>query len=103
MFFWQSGAIWAPQNVLKKVLKGLQVEGNYGLMSKHKTRPLTKSFSSFLKKNGQKTNKHVLCSLWPLWAHLGTQKDTQRATSGMFGPMSELKNKPLNKLLGPFF
>jgi hypothetical protein len=44
LFFFHFGAIWAPLNGPKKVLKGLLVGGTYGPISKLKNKPLTKSF-----------------------------------------------------------
>jgi hypothetical protein len=43
--------------------------------------------------------------LGPFWAPPNGPKKVPEGpqVSGMYGPMSELKNKPLTKLLGPFF
>jgi hypothetical protein len=43
VFFAHFRAIWASPNGSKKVHKGLQINGMYGPMSKHRNRPLSKS------------------------------------------------------------
>jgi hypothetical protein len=74
-------------------------------MSKQKTRPLTKSFSSFFK---EKWSQKLKIRFYAVYGHYGAIWAPKKLfkgpqVHGMLGPMSELKNKPLIKSLGPFF
>jgi hypothetical protein len=55
--FCNLGNIWAPPNVPKKVHKGLQMSGLYGLMSNLENNPLNKSLGLFFQKKRPKTNR----------------------------------------------
>ena len=110
LFFFHFGAIWAPPNGPKKVLKDLQVEGTYGPMSKLKNKPLTKLFGPFFKEKWSETIRKQVFMLFfffisgPLGhPQMNPKRYSKVCKWARYGPMSQLENKPLSKLLGPFF
>jgi hypothetical protein len=109
--FFHVGAIWAPQNGLKKVLKGPHLGGTYGPMCKLKNKPLTKLLGLFFKEKWSETTRKQVFMLG-FFLHCGAilvpLNGSKKVPKGLlvgrtYGPMPKLKNKPLTKLLGPLF
>jgi hypothetical protein len=91
-------------------VKGLQLGGMYSSMSKLRNRPLTKSlgplfcpkWSKWCPKQPENKFLMLFMAIMELfWAP--KEIHTGPHTNRMFGPMSELKNKPQTKSLDPFF
>jgi hypothetical protein len=110
--FFHVGAIWAPRNGTKKVLKGLHVGRTYGPMCKLKNKPLTKFLGLFFKEKRSETTRKQVFMLGFFSLHFGAilvplngskKVPKHLLVGGMYGPLSKLKNKPLTKLLDPLF
>jgi hypothetical protein len=75
-----------------------------------KKKLLHETFGPSLKRNGPKEpeNSFFLYCFSSFWGHLGTPKQSQKVDKGLqvcriYGLISNLKNKPPTKSLGPFF
>jgi hypothetical protein len=102
--FFHFKVIWARPNGPKKVPKGLQVGGMYGPMFKLKNKPLIKLLGGMVQ-NNQKTGFYVFFHFGAVWAPPTGPKKIPKGlqVDKTCGPMSKLENKPLTKLLSPFF
>jgi hypothetical protein len=105
MFFFHFGAIWAPPNEPKKILKNLQVGKTYGPMSELENKPLTKLIGPFFQeKLSETTSKKgfyaVFSHVGAIWAlPNGPKKVPEGLQVGRtYGLMSGLKKNPLTKL-----
>jgi hypothetical protein len=79
----------------------------YGKMSKQKNKLLAKSLGPFFQEKWYITTRKQVC--YAVFHHFGAPPngpekiDKGPQVGRMYGLMSELKNKPLTKYLGPFF
>jgi hypothetical protein len=79
--------------------------GRYGPTSKLNNKPLTKLLGTFFRRNCLKQPENSFYAdfffiFGPFWAKKVLEGPQ---VGGTYGSMSELKDKPLTKLLGPFF
>jgi hypothetical protein len=111
MLFFSLGLFGHPHMDQKKVPKGLQVGETFGLMFNLKNKPLIKLLGLFFLEKWSETTRNQVFILFfvyhfgAIWAPPNGPKQVPEGpqVGGTYGRITKLKNKPLTKLLGPFY